>query len=155
MKRMQALPRLFSLAAAFDSPDGRLAASSTLSAVDSLNRDRSRLHPEPTEESRVRSNSLDDPFKRGQRQLETSRIQLGMQIEDTRFRNLLLETQVLNTKDHTKWSFEILIELLEGPLLNPRRLDEAMRASKFMRRLLSFFHPFNYRFSDVRKTPVS
>lgn len=62
---------------------------------------------------------------------------------------------MLNTKDHTKWSFEILIELLEGPLLNPRRLDEAMRASKFMRRLLSFFHPFNYRFSDVRKTPVS
>ena len=77
-----------------------------------------------------------------------------MQIDDTSFRNLLLETGVLNTKDLTKWSFEILVELLEGPLLNPRRLDEAMRASKFMRRLLSFFHPFNYRYSDVRKTPV-
>lgn len=39
--------------------------------------------------------------------------------------------------------------------MNPKRLDEAMRASKFMRRLLSFFHPFNYRYSEIRKTKVS
>lgn len=77
---------------------------------------------------------------------------MGMQIDDAHFRNLLLETQVLSTKDHTRWSLDILIGLLEGPLLNPRRLDEAMRASKFMRRLLSFFHPFGYRYGEISKT---
>lgn len=80
---------------------------------------------------------------------------MGMQIDDAHFRNLLLETQVLNTKDHTRWAFEILTELLEGPLLAPKRLDEAMRASKFMRRLLSFFHPFSYRYSDTKRSAVS
>ena len=79
---------------------------------------------------------------------------MGLQIDDAHFRNLLLETQVLNTKDHNRWSLEIMGELLEGPLLNSRRLDEATRASKFMRRLLSFFHPFAYRYSEVVKTPV-
>jgi rapamycin-insensitive companion of mTOR len=79
---------------------------------------------------------------------------MGMQIDDAHFRNLLLETQVLNTKDHTKWAFDILLELLEGPLRNPKRLDEAMRASKFLRRLLSFFHPFSYRYAEVKKDKV-
>lgn len=79
----------------------------------------------------------------------------GMQIDDSHFRNRLLATQVLSTKDHTAWNVDIVIELLEGPLLNPKRLDEAMRASKFMRRLLGFFHPFAYRYSEVKKTNVS
>lgn len=116
------------------------------------------MQPEPTDgDTRPRSASLslDDPLKRGQRQVEEAKIRMGMQIDDAHFRNLLLETQVLNTKDHARWALEILTELLEGPLLNARRLDEAMRASKFMRRLLSFFHPFNYRYSEVVKTPVS
>lgn len=78
-----------------------------------------------------------------------------MQIDDAHFRNLLLETQVLSTKEHARWNVEILMELLEGPLLNPKRLDEAMRASKLMRRVLSFFHPFSYRYSEVRKNKVS
>lgn len=58
------------------------------------------------------------------------------------------------TRDHTKWSFDILLEVVQGPLLNPRRLEEALRASKFVRRLLSFFHPMNHRFSDIKKTKV-
>lgn len=79
----------------------------------------------------------------------------GMQIDDSHFRNRLLATQVLSTKDHTAWNVDIIIELLEGPLLNPKRLDEAMRASKFMRRLLGFFHPFAYRYTEVKRTKVS
>ena len=102
-----------------------------------------------------RSNSLEDPLKRGQRQVESTKLLLGLSIDDAHFRNLLLETQVLSTKDHTKWNVEIMLELLEGPLLNPKRLDEAMRASKFMRRLCGFFHPFGYRYSEIRKSRVS
>lgn len=80
---------------------------------------------------------------------------MAMQIDDVTFRNSLLETQVLSTKDHTKWNYDMILELLEGPLLNPKRLDESMRATKFMRRLLGFYHPFACRFSDIRKSRVS
>lgn len=41
--QIQGLPRLFSLASQFDETVSRAAASTTLSAVDSLNRNRSRL----------------------------------------------------------------------------------------------------------------
>ncbi|KAL8290440.1 hypothetical protein RQP46_002698 [Phenoliferia psychrophenolica] len=151
--RVQSLPKLFALASSFDTSDERLAASATLSAVDAFNRSSSRLQTESTSDMRPRSNSLDDPLKRGQRTLESTKLRQGLQIDDAHFRNLLLATEVLGSKDHTRWNLEILTELLEGPLLNARRLDEATRASKFMRRLLGFFHPFSYRYSEVVKTP--
>lgn len=59
------------------------------------------------------------------------------------------------TKDHTKWNFDVLTDLIEGPLLNPKRLEEAFRVSKFGRRLMSFFHPVNNRFAAIKKTKVS
>jgi hypothetical protein len=45
------------------------------------------------------------------------------------------------------------MELLQGPLLNPRRLEEALRA-KYLRRLIGFLRPSNRRFADISKTPV-
>ena len=59
------------------------------------------------------------------------------------------------TKDNTKWNFEMLQELIEGPLLNPKRLEEAIKVSRFMRRLMSFFHPFSHRFSDLPRKQVN
>ncbi len=47
------------------------------------------------------------------------------------------------------------MDLVEGPLLNSKRLDEAVKATKFIRRLFSFFHPFNNRFSSIKRTRVS
>lgn len=58
------------------------------------------------------------------------------------------------TKDSTKWSFEVLQELVEGPFLNPKRLEEAIKVGRFMRRLMAFFHPFSHRFSDMPKKQV-
>lgn len=58
------------------------------------------------------------------------------------------------TKDNTRWNFEMLQELIEGPLLNHKRLEEAIKVARFMRRLLSFFHPFTHRFSDLPKRQV-
>lgn len=59
------------------------------------------------------------------------------------------------TKDSTKWNFEMLQELIEGPFLHPKRLEEAIKIGKFMRRLMAFFHPFSHRFSDMSRKPVS
>ena len=54
-------------------------------------------------------------------------------------------------RDHTKWNFEALQEVVEGPLLNPKRLEEAIKILKFVRGFLKFFHPFEHRFSDMKR----
>ena len=59
------------------------------------------------------------------------------------------------TKDHNKWNFETLLDLIEGPLLNPKRMEEAIKLSRFLRRLMNFFHPFSHRFSDLERNKVS
>jgi hypothetical protein len=63
--------------------------------------------------------------------------------------------QVMLTKDHNKWNFETLLDLIEGPLLNPKRMEEAIKLSRFLRRLMNFFHPFSHRFSDIERIKVS
>lgn len=63
------------------------------------------------------------------------------QIDDLQFRNMLLSTQVLTNRDFVTWDPDLILELLEGPLQNPKRLEEAFKVSKFGRRLMTFFHP--------------
>jgi len=101
-----------------------------------------------------RANSSDDPVRRGQRQVEQVKLKIGMTMDDRTFQSSLLETQVMLTKDYTKWNFETLQELIEGPLLNPKRMEEAIKVSRFIRRLMSFFHPFSHRFSDLARVKV-
>ena len=103
----------------------------------------------------LRAESVDDAVRRGQRQVEQVKLKINMQMDDKVFHATMLETQVMATKDHTKWNFEVLQGLIEGPLLNPKRLDEAIRISKFVRRLMTFFHPFSHRFSDLKRARVS
>jgi len=45
------------------------------------------------------------------------------------------------------------METIQGPLLNPRRLEEASRGPyfKFCKRLLSFYRPTTHQFSDIKK----
>lgn len=154
--QVQSLPRLFGLAASFDSGHDRLVATTALRAVDSLQRTKARLAVKPVMlEPRTRSNSVEDPIRNGARHVDNTRIRLGMQIDDVSFRNLVMETQVLVTKDHTKWSVDRLVELVEGPLLNPKRLEEVTKSTKLMRRLLGFFHPLEGRYPYIKKTKVS
>ena len=58
----------------------------------------------------------------------------------------------MTTKDQTKWNFETLQDLIEGPLMNPKRMEEAIKVNRYIRKLMSFFHPFSHRFSDLSKT---
>ncbi|KAG1822809.1 Rapamycin-insensitive companion of mTOR, N-term-domain-containing protein [Suillus subaureus] len=151
--RIQAVPRVFCLAADYNRGEHRIVGTSALSAIDSFNRNRLRLQPS-VRNARPRANSVEDAVRRGQRQVEQVKIKMGMQMDDKTFQSSLLETQVMLTKDSAKWNFEMLQELIEGPLLNPKRLEEAIKVARFMRRLLSFFHPFTHRFSDLpRKQP--
>ncbi|RIA92645.1 Rapamycin-insensitive companion of mTOR, N-term-domain-containing protein [Glomus cerebriforme] len=146
--RIQSLPRLFSLATKFDDEIVRHSATAALSHIDNLNRTRNRLQVNNTDND---STSIDVP-RRNARQVESVKIKMGMQIDDRHFTNMLLESQVLQTKDGTKWNFETMMELLQGPLLNPRRLEESIK-SKFIKRLIGFFRPTSRRFSEIEKTP--
>lgn len=91
-------------------------------------------------------------MRRGQRQVEQTKLKQSMQMDDKTFQTLLPETQVMFTKDHTKWNFETLQDLIDGPLHNAKRMEEAIKASRYIRKLMSFFHPFNHRFADLPNT---
>ncbi|KAJ1038031.1 hypothetical protein NDA10_005530 [Ustilago hordei] len=159
---IHSLPRLFSLAADFrlDKSDERQAAASALSSIDVANRHRAHheaitsaaaLSGTVQTTARDRSNSLEESMRRGQRQVEKTKMRMGMQIDDLQFRNMMVGTQILVTKDHTKWNLDTLTEMLEGPLLNPKRLDEVAKGTKLLKRLLAFYHPFALRFASIRK----
>lgn len=77
---------------------------------------------------------------------------LSTDIDDLQFRSLLLETQVLATVNYLKWRWDLINDLIEGPLLNPRRLEETIRTSKFLKRITGFYQPLKYRFSDAKNT---
>lgn len=143
---LQTLPRLFCSATDLRRNE-RLNATAALFQIESLNRTRNK-----TSLSRLMNSADHINNKRGQRQVEQVKIKMGLQIDDSHFRNLLLDTQVLSTKNYTKWHWDTLTELVQGPLLNPKRLEESMRATKFMKRLLAFYRPFTHRFSAIRNT---
>ena len=76
-------------------------------------------------------------------------------IDEIQFRSLLVETQVTSTVNYLKWRWDIIIDIIEGPLINPRRLEDAIKGTKFLKRLIGFYRPFKYRFSDARNTKAN
>lgn len=121
----------------------------------------------------VSANSIEDTVRRNQRQVEQVKMKLSLQIDDKAFQDIVMRTQVslhqengtvneslifvskvISQKDATKWNLDALFEVIEGPLMNPKRLEEAFRVLKFGKRLLSFFHPFSNRFSSLKITNV-
>lgn len=145
---IQTLPRLFALATDYKDAMPWFAATTALGSVDSVGRKLRRTEPSSSrsQDKRARSNSLEE--------VESSKIRMGMALDDQSFRNLLLETQVLTAKDDTRWNFDVLTDLLEGPLMNPKRMEEVIKSSKLMRRLLTFFHPHEHRYSTMPRTSV-
>lgn len=147
--QVQSLPKLFTLASNFEDEQVRHNATAALAHIDKLTRVRTRY---------INNNA--HVLKGGERLLNTTtqekvhevKLKIGYAIDDTHFRQLLMDTQVLNTKDYTKWNWDSVIELLQGPLLNPRRLEEAMRGKKFIKRLLAFYRPSKHQFSDMNAT---
>ncbi|KAJ6256105.1 hypothetical protein Dda_9197 [Drechslerella dactyloides] len=146
--RLQMLPSLFRCASQFDSVL-RKTATSAVYQIDSLNRTLQRTgNHAGTTTTRI---ALDDS-KGTARQVEQVKLKLNLQIDEPHFRSLILDSQILTTKTHTKWKMDALLELVQVSLLNPKRLDEALKGTKFLKRLMSFFRPFKYRFSKINNT---
>ncbi|CAK4241874.1 unnamed protein product [Aphanomyces euteiches] len=67
------------------------------------------------------------------------KVYLDNQMDDHTFREMLMhKCRVLQGKDWFKWNWDIISELLEGPLTNPARLSEAIK-TKFFKRVSGFF----------------
>lgn len=76
---------------------------------------------------------------------------MGREVEDAKFRKMVYDSRVLQTKDFSKWNWNLIMELVEGPLLNVKQLDELVKSTKFIRRLLIFYRPQRLRFSAIDK----
>lgn len=76
---------------------------------------------------------------------------MGRKVDDMEFRRMVYDSKVLQTKNFASWNWNVIQELLEGPLLNPKQLDELVKSTKFIRRLLIFYRPLRLRFANVDK----
>lgn len=67
-------------------------------------------------------------------------------------RMLIIKSHVLDTKNFQKWDWALITLMMKAPLRNAKLFDEVVKTTKFYKRLLSFFRPFKYRFSILRRT---
>lgn len=144
---LQVLPQLLRSAARWGNED-RFTAVGTIYQVDSVNRTLYRSGPTSIHASKLSTSADSTTAVRP----PDPKSQAAMQMDEGQFRGLMLDTQVLNTVNYTKWRWDLIQNIIDGPLLNAKRLDEAMKATKFLHRLLGFYRPFKFRFSEVRNT---
>ncbi|KAJ3112369.1 hypothetical protein HDU96_004614 [Phlyctochytrium bullatum] len=75
--------------------------------------------------------------------------------DDNQFKGVLADIEkMLGSKDFLRWNWDTIQELIEGPLTNPRRMEEAIKNSKVVKRLVSFYKPLNHQFSDIKKGKI-
>lgn len=72
-------------------------------------------------------------------------------VDEMTLRDLIIETNVLVTKNYHKWDWSLIVGLCRGPLRKGRFFDEVQRSTKLIKRLLSFYRPFKYRFSFMKR----
>ncbi|KXN88287.1 Protein ste16 [Leucoagaricus sp. SymC.cos] len=142
---------VFAMATDYKDGEKRIVGTSALSAIESFNRNRTRLDTfAALKNSRPRANSVEDPVRRGQRHVEQVKAKMSMQMDDRTFQATVIETQVMQTKDFTKWNYEALQDVVDGLMYNQKRLEEVIKA-RFIRRLMAFYLPFSHRFSDIQR----
>ncbi|SCU83803.1 LAFA_0D05908g1_1 [Lachancea sp. 'fantastica'] len=76
---------------------------------------------------------------------------LVSQVDEIRFKRMVFDTRILQTKDFSLWNWGTLLDLIEGPLLSPKRLEDLAKTTKFFRRLLVFYRPMRYRFAGISR----
>ncbi|KAG0239686.1 hypothetical protein BGW41_007569 [Actinomortierella wolfii] len=135
--QIHSLAPLFKLATNFQDPILRHVATHAFKIIDTINGSESGIKPERQEVN--------------QGQVDRSQIRAASQVDEVEFRTMLLDSLVLQTKEPKNWRWPKILEIIQGPLLNPRRLDDAVRGTKFMKRLLAFYRPLNRRYSSEKE----
>ena len=86
----------------------------------------------------------------GQQAIERAKFTANMDAK--LFMQAVLDTGVPNHTNYTKWNWNLINNLIDGPLTNQKLLEETLRTSKFVKRLVGFYRPFKWRFSVIRNT---
>jgi rapamycin-insensitive companion of mTOR len=129
--------------------DDRFIAIGTIYQVDSVNRTLYRSDPTLTHAMKQSVATDQDST----RQSEQSKLQQGLQVDEAQFRAMMIESGVLNHSKYFKWRWDIIQKIIDGPLRNPKRLEEARESTRFWERIEKFYSPFKeVRFSDAKNT---
>lgn len=145
---LQVLAHLLTPAIQFDT-ENHDVSTSTIFQIESINRTLARSGGYSGGAGRY---NLDLDFSVSLLPGEQAKDKLSPSMDEQTFRNAILETHVLNSVNYMKWKWDLIHRLVEGPLTNPKRMDEAIKGSKFMKRLIGFYRPFKYRFAMVPNT---
>ncbi|EED20524.1 cytosolic regulator Pianissimo, putative [Talaromyces stipitatus ATCC 10500] len=146
---LQVLPSLLPAAVKFDVENHEISTS-TIYQIESINRILARSGSLTTTSGRYAV--VDEDISASLLSGEFAKNRLNPAMDEAQFRNHILETQVLNTVNYVKWKWDLILRIIEGPLTNPKRLEEAIKGSKFMKRLIGFYRPFKYRFCMIPNT---
>lgn len=142
---IQVLGGLVSRVEDFGSEDSSVNTS-MIYQIESINRTLNRT----TTSSTFGRTLPTDELAVGPQAIERSKYTVLMDADQ--FRQAMIDSQVTNHSQYVKWKWDLIHGLVEGPLLNPKRLEEAIKSPKFLKRLVGFFRPFKYRFSMIRST---
>ncbi|ORY70006.1 Rapamycin-insensitive companion of mTOR, N-term-domain-containing protein [Pseudomassariella vexata] len=145
---LQLLPELFSAAVEFQH-DGRFNATGVVYQISSVSRTLYRSAPSSFAAGNIPSSSTLEHLGSIE---ETPKNSTLVNTDDATFRQLLIDSGVLSSSNPLKWDWDVTLKIIEGPLMNGKRLEEAIKASKFVKRTVSFFRPFKYRFSTYKST---
>ena len=144
---LQLLPELFTAATRL-SDESHFVATGVIYQISSVSKTLYRSSPSSYSSSLIAPNNstdlgiLDDHPKSN----------ASVNFDDATFRQLLIDSAVLSSSNFNKWNWDIILRLIDGPLTNGKRLEEAIKASKFIKRIMSFYRPFKYRFSDIKSS---
>lgn len=142
--KMQVLGDLLS---PFDVPGMEYIASNTsmVYQIESINRTSNR-----TGASTVHKVGETEEMAVGPQALERAKFTATM--DGKLFAQAVLETGVPNHTNYTKWNWNLINNLIDGPLTNAKLLEEVIRGTKFLKRLVGFYQPFKWRFAVIRNT---
>lgn len=131
----------------FDVPGMDYIASNTsmVYQIESINRTAYRSG------TAASSKGLDhDEMAVGTQALERAKFTATMDLK--LFTQAVLDTGVPNHTNYAKWNWNLINNLIDGPLTNQKLLDDTLKTSKFVKRLVRFYQPFKWRFSVIRNT---
>jgi rapamycin-insensitive companion of mTOR len=152
--QIQSIPRLVSVASRFGL-ETHFSAISSIFQIDSLTHTKYRATLNPPAAPVALLAKLDETSStQGGGAVEQVKLKLGMQVDDAHFRQMVLDTQVLATNNYTKWQWDKLYELFQGPLMNQKRLDESIKGIRLLPKLFSFYRPSKEKYSRIKNTKV-
>ncbi|RYP62271.1 hypothetical protein DL771_009801 [Monosporascus sp. 5C6A] len=146
---LQLLPELFSVAAQFKDNEKRFNATGIVYQICSVSRTLYRSSQSGYTAGHLPSSSAIERLGPVE---EAPKPNTSINTDDTTFRQLLIDSGVLGSSNPSKWNWDVVLRIIEGPLMNGKRLEEAVKASKFGKRIMSFYRPFKHRFSEIKST---